>query len=231
MMDQEIPCQMDCCRPPTPCNEPCCQPQLLCNEPCCRTPEPCNLGCCQSPPTPCSLSCCRSASRPATPGSEDANSSSSSVNGVSSAASSTVDPKLRPIGAAKEYRGRVQPRKFKTQLCSYYIRGEPCPYTPWCAFAHGDDERRSVEGNVSEGVASVNTLPRTLVYHEIWVQTTKYTRKTGPANPATSAAKPQAPPVPSFMRKKTSPVSSVPSTPKQHNPYGTPAFLGQPMTV
>jgi hypothetical protein len=147
--------------------------------------------------------------------------------GVSDASSESSDSRIRPLGAPKATRGEVQPLKYKTQLCGYYVRGEQCPFDPWCAFAHGDEELRTVEGNVMDGVAVVNTLPRTIVFHEEWVQKTKYTRKTGPAEPSAKPAT-AAPPRPSFM-KVSAPVATAAPAPakaqaplkvRQHNPYG-----------
>ena len=64
--------------------------------------------------------------------------------------------------------GEVKPSKFKTSMCQFFLSGSECPYAPRCAFAHGPDELRTEEENISSliGIStttgrSLNTTPQT----------------------------------------------------------------------
>ena len=72
-------------------------------------------------------------------------------------------PKVRPLGTPKHLRGEVDPKRFKTQLCQYFMQGERCPFAPHCAFAHGQQELRTVHENAHLTVADVNKLPRDIL--------------------------------------------------------------------
>jgi hypothetical protein len=168
---------------------------------------------------------------PPQPAFDDGSYNMSEVSSVTDGGSTTASM-MRPMGTPKCLRGRVEPAKFKTQLCQNFMNGEPCPFDPWCAYAHGEQELRSVEQNVAENVQVVNTLPTALVHHRMWCQTVRYTRKTGPAAaPAANTAVP--PPAPSWKKSvattaTTSPTQSRPVTPPSpalsaaswtHTPY------------
>eukprot|EP00672_Neobodo_designis_P014203 CAMPEP_0174868588 /NCGR_PEP_ID=MMETSP1114-20130205/66237_1 /TAXON_ID=312471 /ORGANISM="Neobodo designis, Strain CCAP 1951/1" /LENGTH=361 /DNA_ID=CAMNT_0016103807 /DNA_START=121 /DNA_END=1203 /DNA_ORIENTATION=- len=52
------------------------------------------------------------------------------------------------------------PTRFKTTMCDTVERGEACPYGARCTFAHGDDELRTVEQNIAEGITTQPALVR-----------------------------------------------------------------------
>jgi len=123
--------------------------------------------------------------------------SDSNCSSNSGHASSNASSNLRPLGTPKFMRGEVDPSKFKTQICVYYVNGEECPYAPHCAFAHGDDEIR--QGEAAPAMVAVNTLPRALLIHQEWCRSVKYVRKTGPDTNGVAAMLQSAPPRPSFL--------------------------------
>lgn len=43
----------------------------------------------------------------------------------------------------------VKPSKYKTSLCQFYVKGEACPFSGHCAFAHGEVELQFEESNVA----------------------------------------------------------------------------------
>eukprot|EP00331_Platyophrya_macrostoma_P024222 CAMPEP_0176453606 /NCGR_PEP_ID=MMETSP0127-20121128/29339_1 /TAXON_ID=938130 /ORGANISM="Platyophrya macrostoma, Strain WH" /LENGTH=200 /DNA_ID=CAMNT_0017842499 /DNA_START=115 /DNA_END=717 /DNA_ORIENTATION=+ len=52
--------------------------------------------------------------------------------------------------SSKNFRGEVKPSKFKTSLCQFFLKGETCPFSEKCAFAHGNDELRSEQQNLED---------------------------------------------------------------------------------
>lgn len=112
---------------------------------------------------------------------------------------------VSPTISASRHKFFSNPQKYKTTFCSFLLAGQPCPYDPFCAFAHNPSELRHPEQNIQEGIQRVNTVPRSLIYQAQWIQEVKYVRKTGPS----CGVMPTAVAKPSFLKPKN----------YTHNPY------------
>ena len=110
--------------------------------------------------------------------------SSWSADGGSQTRFAAATPgKVRPMGTPKHLRGEVDPKRFKTQLCQYFMQGERCPFAPHCAFAHGQQELRTVQDNAHLTVADVNKLPRDILETKKSQQQVGVVMATTAANP------------------------------------------------
>eukprot|EP00760_Papus_ankaliazontas_P030994 PhM_4_TR5163/c1_g1_i1/m.79832 len=54
--------------------------------------------------------------------------------------------------------GSVNPNQYKVKLCRTFCQCQRCPYDPYCMFAHGWDELRSVEVNVAAKKALMDMM-------------------------------------------------------------------------
>eukprot|EP00760_Papus_ankaliazontas_P029530 PhM_4_TR427/c4_g1_i1/m.14902 len=55
-------------------------------------------------------------------------------------------------------RRRIEPVRFKTRMCRHFLEKGSCPFAPRCAFAHSEEEMRTVQTNASEGLTHLSKL-------------------------------------------------------------------------
>jgi hypothetical protein len=60
--------------------------------------------------------------------------------------------------AESSQRTTVLAERFKTKLCRNWVTSGHCPYEQRCMFAHGDDELRSREWNVRDGLTTETAI-------------------------------------------------------------------------
>ena len=55
-------------------------------------------------------------------------------------------------------RRRIEAVRYKTRMCKHLEQTGNCPFGAKCAFAHNDEELRSVEGNAADGIVDIRRL-------------------------------------------------------------------------
>lgn len=89
-------------------------------------------------------------------------------------------PQTQTVLAADDER-HILAERFKTKMCRNYINSGACPYEARCMFAHGDDDLRTTEMNIRDGLFTEEAIKGFKRAHRL-LQRSKTTTSNAPAH-------------------------------------------------